>query len=88
LDLQKKYHQQLQKESISTSVFQLLDMLFLNPFVSLPGISEYLKVTWPTARASVERLVKFGILKEVSGRKRNRVYCAEELLNILAGDSE
>jgi Fic family protein len=88
LDLQKGYRQQLQKESISTVVFQLLDMLFLNPFVSLPGISDYLKITWPTAKASVERLVRLGILKEVSGRKRGRIYCAKELLNILGGDSE
>jgi Fic family protein len=84
LDLQKKYRQQLQKESVSMPVFQLLDMLFLNPFVSLPGISDYLKITWPTAKASVERLVKLGILKEVSGRKRSRIYCAEKLLNILS----
>jgi len=84
LNLQKKYRLQLQKESVSTSVFQLLDMLFLNPFVSLPGISDYLEITWPTAKASVERLVKLGILKEVSGRKRGRIYCAEELLNIIA----
>jgi Fic family protein len=84
LNLQKKYRQQLQKESVSTSAFQILDMLFLNPFVSLPGISDYLRITWPTAKASVERLVKLGILKEVSGRKRSRIYCARELLNILA----
>lgn len=88
LDLQKEYRQQLQKESVPTVVFQLLDMLFLNPFVSLPGISDYLKITWPTAKASVERLIKLGILKEVSGRKRGRIYCAKELLNILGGDSE
>ena len=84
LGLQKKYRQQLQKESFPMPVFQLLDMLFLNPFVSLPGVGDYLKITWPTAKASVERLVKLGILKEVSGRKRSRIYCAEELLNILA----
>lgn len=85
LGLQKKYRQQLQTESVSRSVFQLLDMLFLNPFVSLPGVSDYLKITWPTAKASVERLVKLGILKEVSGRKRSRIYCAQELLDILGG---
>ncbi|MCK4431358.1 MAG: Fic family protein [Candidatus Aminicenantes bacterium] len=84
LGLQKKYRQQLQKESFPMPVFQLLDMLFLNPFVSLPGVGNHLKITWPTAKASVERLVKLGILKEVSGRKRSRIYCAEELLNILA----
>ncbi len=84
LNLQKKYRQQLQKESTSGTAFQLLDMLFSNPFVSLPGISEHLKTTWPTAKATVERMVKLGILKEVSGRKRNRVYCAHELLNLLS----
>lgn len=84
LDLQKKYRHWLREESVSTSVFQLLDMLFLNPFVSLSGVSDCLKITWPTAKASVDRLVKLGILKEVSGRKRSRIYCAGELLNILA----
>ena len=88
LALQQKYYQQLQKETVSTPAFRLLDMLFLNPFVSLPGISDYLKITWPTAKTSVERLVKFGILKEVSGRKRSRIYCAKELLDILAGNFE
>jgi len=84
LNLQKKYRQLVQKGSVPTPVFQVLDMLFLNPFVSLPGISSYLKITWPTAKTAVERLVKLKILKEISGRKRNRIYCAEELLNILA----
>ena len=84
LALQKRHRQQLQKEAVSRPVLQLLDMLFLNPFVSLPGVSDYLKITWPTAKASVERLVKLGILKEVSGRKRGRIYCAQELLNIVA----
>jgi Fic family protein len=84
LDLQNKYRQQLQGKSASIPVLQLLDMLFSNPFISLPGVSNHLKITWPTAKASVERLVKLGILKEVTGRKRSRIYCAEELLNILA----
>lgn len=86
LNLQKNYRQLLQKESVPTPVFKLLDMLFVNPMVSLNGISEFLEVTWPTAKASVEQLIKLGILKEISGRKRNRIYCAEELLNIIAKD--
>lgn len=85
LDLQKSYRERLQRESVSTIVFQVLDMLFLNPYVSLPGVSKYLNITWPTAKVSVERLVRLGILNEVSGRKRNRIYCAQELLNVLGG---
>jgi Fic family protein len=84
LALQKEFRQRLEAESVPPSTFKLLDMLFLNPYVSLPGISDFLKITWPTAKASVERLVKLGILAEVSGRRRNRVYCAKELLTILA----
>jgi Fic family protein len=84
LGLQRRYRQQAEKESVSAAGFQLLDMLFVNPFVSLPGVSDYLEITWPTAKASVERLVRLGILKEVTGRRRGRIYCAEELLRILA----
>ena len=84
LELQRRYRQQLQKQAVPASVFHLLDMLFLNPFVSLPGVSDHLKITWPTAKSSVECLVKLGILEEISGRKRSRIYCAKELLNILA----
>ena len=86
LNLQKNYRQLLQKESVPTPVFKLLDMLFVNPIVSLNGISEFLKVTWPTAKASVEQLIRLGILKEISGRKRNRIYCAKELLDMIAKD--
>jgi len=86
LNLQKSYRQLLQGESVPTPVFKLLDMLFVNPIVSLNGISEFLKVTWPTAKASVQQLIKLGILKEISGRKRNRVYCAKELLGVIAKD--
>jgi len=86
LNLQKNYSQLLQKESVPTPVFKLLDMLFVNPIVSLNGISEFLKVTWPTAKASVEQLIRLGILKEISGRKRNRIYCAKELLDMIEKD--
>jgi len=83
LNLQKEYRQLLQIESVPSHAFQLLDMLFVNPFVSLNGISDYLKITWPTAKASVDKLIKLGLIKEISGRKRNRLYCAEKLLNII-----
>ena len=83
LDLQARYRGQLEDASVPASVFKLLDMLFQNPFVSVSGAGDYLKITWPTAMASVERLVKLGILTEISGRKRNRIYCARELLGAL-----
>ena len=83
LDLQKKYRGQLEEGSVPASVFKVLDMLFQNPFVSIPGVQNHVKVTWPTAKASVERLVDLGILKEVSGRRRSRIYCAQDLLSIL-----
>lgn len=84
LDLQKKYRGQLEEGSVPASVFKVLDMLFQNPFVSLPAVQNHVKVTWPTAKASVERLVGLGILKEVSGRRRSRIYCAQDLLSILS----
>ncbi len=45
LNLQKKYRQRLQVEAVAVVVFRLLDMLFLNPFITLPGVSNRLKIT-------------------------------------------
>lgn len=84
LGLQREYRQKIQQATVPLSVHQLLDMIFLNPFVSISGASDHLNITWPTAKSAIERLVKLEILREVSGRRRNRIYCAEKLLETLA----
>lgn len=61
----------------------LLDMIGDNPYVTVRGAERKLKVAYNTALRGIARLEKAGILVEVSEAKRDRVYCAKALLDIL-----
>lgn len=67
-----------------TSVpLRLLDLLAANPYVTVKRAAEQMGVAFTTAQRSVERLQKAGVLTQVSPGKRDRVYCARPILNIL-----
>ena len=52
----------------------LLDVLFRQPLVNSNWVQQHLHVTSPTANKALERLCELGILREVTGNKRNRTY--------------
>jgi len=62
---------------------RLVDLLAANPFVTTTGASEKLGVAFTTAQRAIQRLEKLEILAPVSEAKRDRVYCARALLDIL-----
>ncbi len=49
--------------------------------------SELLGVGFPSAVKVVGRLVEADVLREVTGRARNRVYVAHELIDLFSGRS-
>jgi Fic family protein len=60
-----------------------LDLLAANPFVTIKGVAEKLAVAFTTAQRAVQRLKALDVVKEVSEAKRDRVFCAKALLDIL-----
>jgi hypothetical protein len=42
-----------------------------------------LRLAFTTAQRAIERLERNGVLKQVSEAKRDRVYCARALLDVL-----
>jgi Fic family protein len=60
---------------------------FKQPAMSVGLAQQVLKVSFASAQNNVIRLVKLGILKEVTGRKRDRIFIAPEILQ-LTGASE
>lgn len=58
------------------------------PQVSVPSLSKALGMTAPTARSSLENLVKIGILEEVSGKKRDKIYIYRAYLTLLEEGAE
>ncbi len=61
----------------------LLDLLAGNPFATLTKVAKDLGVAFTTAQRAMQALEKLGVVKEVSQAKRDRVYCAQALLDIL-----
>jgi Fic family protein len=58
---------------------QLLDALFLNPYVTALRVQELLGVSDPTARQVIALLEKEGILEETTGRAWGRLYVARPI---------
>lgn len=62
---------------------QLLEMIATNPFLTPRGAEESLDLAYNTVMRAIGQLEKLKVLTEISAAKRDRVYCAKALLNIL-----
>jgi len=62
----------------------LLDIIFASPIVSFVSIKKRIRArSHQTIYNLLEKFVKLGILKEVPGRKRNRIFVFQQLMDIL-----
>ena len=60
-----------------------LELFVEHPFWTVRKLAEKLAVAYTTARRAVDRLESAGIVTAVGDAKRNRVYCAQTVLNVL-----
>jgi len=77
------YRSMLQSVGGSVNVIHVVDGLFAHPVVTAAAIVARLGVSDPTARTIIARLEAEGIVSEVTGQKRNRLYLATEIVRIL-----
>ncbi len=73
-------------ERATVAAIQLLDRLPTHPLVTVPRAAQILKMTAPPARKAIEVLVGLRVLRETTGKQRDRVYAYHEYLRILTGD--
>jgi len=62
---------------------QALDLFAENPYWGVSRLAERLNVAFTTAQRTIDRLESAGIVALVGEAKRNRVYCAHGMLDIL-----
>ena len=62
---------------------QVLRLFVGNPFQTVRGVAREMDVAYTTARRAIDRLEEAGIVSLVEPAKRNRVYCARAMLDIL-----
>ena len=67
----------------SSRIAFMHEKLFDRPIVSIKDISKIMQVTFPTAKDIGMKFVKLGILKETTGKERNRMYVYKNYVEIL-----
>jgi Fic family protein len=88
LALRERYRNSLMASKARPTAVQLLDRLFVNPYITAKEVTERLEVSDPTARAAISDLLREKILVEVSGRKWGKLFLADELLTALRGHDD
>ena len=78
----KKFATQRDKERLG----RVVDHLIGAPITSITGLQQRLKLgSYRTAQRYLEKLEKLGIVREATGKGRNRLYFADEILKALEG---
>lgn len=81
--LRTAYRERLRKERAAGRLLQTLDVLFERPILNIRQLEAALNVPYRTAQRYIERLEVIGILREVTGQVRNRIYRADEIIRVL-----
>jgi Fic family protein len=89
LALQARYRAELQAERDVGRLMQVVDFLIGHPIVSIRqvqagrGLSDY-----KIAQRYVRKLEGAGLLREITGQARKRIYLAEEIMQAIQGPVE
>lgn len=67
----------------SKSLIMVLELLAANPFLTVKNAAQKLKVAFTTVQRAVEKLEKLSVITKVGEGKRDRVYCAKAIFDIL-----
>jgi Fic family protein len=87
-ELRETYRERFQREGARPNLLAAVNHLFANPVTSIRELAEILGVSFEASRRLVSSLEGRGVLEEITGRRRNRVYAAREILQVLQGPME
>lgn len=67
----------------ANSMLRVHDMLQIQPFVSAAQVSAKTTLSMPTVNSALAALDKLGVVREVTGKKRGRVFAYDDFLKII-----
>jgi len=84
--LRDRYREQFQQARSAARLLRVIDWLFTQPIFSITQLSEMLAVTYSVAQRYVAQLEQAGVVTEITGQARNRVYRADKILTVVSRD--
>ena len=84
----REEHRQLISQSVRGAAhgLQLLDHLYQEPMVTVQKISDSLDTSYPTANNAIAGLAALGLVEEITGQSRNRIFAYRPYLDLLTAD--
>jgi Fic family protein len=74
----------IEKMASSTNGFKLLDHLFEVPIITIRAAEKFMEVSFVTASSIIKQMEELGILKEITGQQRNKVFRYEPYLELFS----
>ena len=82
--LRDAYRSRFNTARTSALLMRLIDELFAEPAITLPKAAQLMNISGANAQRLIDKLVNGRILREVTGQRRNRVYVAQEIVDLFA----
>lgn len=86
-DLHQNDLRKLQEEDAPVSVIQVYNSFCKFPIASVPELERKMNSNQNTLNRAIQSLIRMGIIKQVSEKKRNRTFAYEKYLNLLTRDT-
>lgn len=81
--LRQEYHRVFQADRSSARILRLVDELFQTPSITIGKAARLLDLSHQGAANNVHKLEENGILREITGGKRNQVFVADQILRFM-----
>ena len=81
--LRERWRREFETARSSALLHKLIDRLFETPAIRIGDAQQLLKVTAASASANIKKLVEAGIIEERTGRKRDQVFVAMEIVRLM-----
>lgn len=81
--LRRRYRRRIKANDLPASMTAFIDRLFVSPYFTIKKAAKRIGVTYAAARVQVIKLETLGIVKEITGQKRNRIYLAVEIFDAI-----
>lgn len=88
LTLQESDKKRLYKQESSIAAIKLLEQLFYTPIISAQSVQKSLMLSHPSSNKLIGKFLKLGILKEITGKKKDKRYAYTQYLDILSEGAE
>lgn len=81
----QRYRVKITENEDNINIIRTVNMLFRNPYIRSADVKYELGVSMPTANSVLGELQDRKVIREITGKTRNRTYVADGIMEILRG---